>query len=300
MKTLIEHIIPIMLIVSVAGCGKIDGGHSGRKVVPAASPVSSIEVKCGNKLVESYTFTYDKDGRLSSLLRRDENSGKVFLNLAYSYDGTSGMTVKGTMDGKPGLRTLIVSHSSSEVSYVTDSWNSWRYTTSVGRDDVARGTYSNSSFSSNGGFFSSKTDFSEVYELVGKDIVMVESGTEIAGRTVKDIFGAGAKLKPVSVKTASSLVTKYTYSDASDRQNFCSFIFNCNFPVWYAEGLPGCEHLITDVNMATSGVDIPQHQHFDYTFNDTGDIVKVTRTWSTEGKNYLTLTYDFKYNDISE
>ena len=101
------------------------------------------------------------------------------------------------------------------------------------------------------------------------------------------------------MNSRSSLVTTYKYSSDVDRQNFNSFLFGGSFPVWYAEGLPGCEHLVTDITMANGSVAMPITQHLDYSLNSDGDIQTVTRTYSSDGKEYLVLKYVFDYNSIN-
>lgn len=276
-------------------CSKFGGGSGERQPVPSISPVDSISVKSGGKAVETFEFTYDSEGRLATLLRRDETSGKDILNLSYKYVNGSEMTVSGIMAGRMNTRTITVNHSSSDVSYKADGGTGWRYTTALGRDGVAVSTSFSSKFKSSAGAYSSDTDYTESYVLADKDIAQIETVTNVEGRASRPIFGSGNGLKPAKVSTGSTLVTKYTYSDKPDRQNFCALVFNCNLPVWYAEGLPGCEHLVTDVNMFNGGVDLYMHQHFDYTLNDRGDIQKVVRTYGSEGVDYLKLEYEFYY-----
>jgi len=286
-------IYTLMVILAAVSCNK-EGSGSGRSdIVPAISPAMEIVVSANGQTVETYTFDYDAKGRVTKFVRRDLLGGSDLLNLTYSYGETADMTVSGAMYGKVGNRTINVNHSSSGISYQADTWNGWLYSTSIGRNGVATGTSSSADFTSS--YYSSDTDYQEKYELSGKDITKVVAGTSIKGKAVKDIFGKGNSFAPVSVSTSSALTTDYVYSDYVDRQNFCALIFACDLPVWYAEGLPGCEHLPSAVNMSVGGVTIPQSQSFEYTFKDNGDIDTVTRTWISEGKVYLTMKYVFNY-----
>lgn len=288
-----------MLPAVMCGCNKTDGPGAGRTPNPAAFPADSISVTCNGSLVESYSFKYDDEGRLISLERFDHIGGKALLDLVYSYEG-SGMTASGTMDGKAGISTINVSHSSSKVSWDNGGANVWRYTTSMS-NGVADKTESSVDFSSNAGYYQSSTSFRESYGREGKDIVAVESGTSVSSRAKKPIFGEGKNgLKPVHLSSSSTLTTTYKYSDIADRQNFNSFLFGCSFPVWYAEGLPGCEHLITDISMAAGTVELPQTQHIDYTTDSDDNILSAIRSWTSDGKLVLKLKYEFFYNRINK
>jgi len=291
MKNNITYLFLILGVI--VSCNKESRGSGKSDIVPAISPSSEIVVSANGQTVETYTFDYDAKGRVTKFVRRDLLGGSDLLNLTYGYGETADMTVSGAMYGKAGNRTISVNHTSSGISYQADTWNGWLYSTSIGKNGVATGTSSSAEFTSS--YYSSNTDYQEIYELSGKDITKVVAGTAIKGKAIKDIFGKGKSFTPASVSTGSALTTNYVYSEYVDRQNFCALIFACDLPVWYAEGLPGCEHLPSAINMSVGGVTIPQSQSFEYTFKDNGDIDTVTRTWTSEGKVYLTMKYVFNY-----
>lgn len=295
MKTTI-HII-LLAVAVFAGCSRNEGPGSDRTLSPAVFPVDSIAVTSNNQLVETYSFAYDDKGRLVSLVRMDMISGKELMKLSYVYDGGSSVTVSGRMDGRTGTSTLKVSHSPDRVSWENDGVNAWLYSTSVGDGGLAECTETLVSFGSNAGHYKSSTTIRESYTSEGGDIVSVGTGTSIESKALKAVFGEGKNgFKPVSLTSGSTLVTSYKYSAETDRQNFNSFLFDCSFPVWYAEGLPGCEHLISDISMSAGSVTVPQTQHLDYTTDPDGNIQTAVRSWTSDGEVYLRLKYEFHYN----
>lgn len=287
-------------MLAAVSCSKENAGGLRPDSVPALCPAGEIVVSSGGKTVQTYSFEYDASSRVTKLLCKDNISGAELLNLSYVYGGECAMGISGKMFGKLEPGVITVNNTPSGITYKGAAYNGWEYSTSIGADGVATAVSCTPEFSSSAGYYSSSTGYGEVFEFSGKDIVRVEAGTKVRSKAQKPIFGSGKAFTPVSVATGSSLTTYYKYTDKKDRQNFCAFVFSCCLPVFYAAGLPGCEHLISDVSMSVGEVEMPQKQHFEYTFTEKGDIDSVTRTWSSDGKVYLTMKYEFKYKTTTE
>ena len=145
-------IAALSLAVALVGCNKDGGASGGRASAAAIAPAGTITVTSAGKPVETYTFKYDADGRVTSLVRKDEIAGRELLNLTYKYDGSSSVIASGTMDGKSGTSTLKMNLSSGEVSWESDAVNPWRYTTRIS-NGVASKTETISDFNSNAGYY---------------------------------------------------------------------------------------------------------------------------------------------------
>ena len=77
--------------------------------------------------------------------------------------------------------------------------------------------------------------------------------------------------------------------------NFAVYLFPCNFPVWYAAGLPGCKKLITGISTARGTVQYPATTRIDYSFTPDGNIDTAIRTDYNAGEATLVRTYKFFY-----
>jgi len=283
----------LALSAIVAACAKDESkGSDGWK--PAVTPASDIYVTASGVEVEEFHFTYDDNGRVSTLKRVDMTNGAVLLDLKYCYDGNV-MTIKGTMNGKIGQHSIRATRSGKELTCTSDAWNAIDYKTTIGNDGVPRSTVATSQFASEAGYYSSEVSCSEDYELAGGDIAQVTNTTKAKGKTDKAMFSFANLFKPAKLASESSLVTCYTYTGMADSQNFNALVFNCNLPVWYAQGMPGCRHLVSDVNMNKNGLAMPHAQHFEYTTDPNGNLLTAKRTYTSEGKAYLELEYRFSY-----
>jgi len=288
-------LIIMALSVIVASCDK-DGDKGSGDWKPAAAPATDIYVTASGAAVEEFHFTYDDNGRVSTLKRVDMTNGATLLDLRYSYDGKA-MAVKGLMNGKIGQHSITATRSGKELTCTSDAWNAIEYKTSIGNDGVARSTVASSKFTSNAEYYSSEMSYVEDYELAGGDIAQVTNTTEVNGKTEKAMFSFANAFKPAKLASEASLVTCYSYTGMADSQNFNALVFNCNLPVWYAQGLPGCRHLVSDINMNTNGTAMPQAQHFEYTLDSNGRLQTATRTFTSGGKAYLELEYRFSYGE---
>lgn len=288
-------VIILTLSLIVASCDK-ERNKGGADWKPAAAPATDIYVTASGAAVEEFHFTYDDNGRVSTLKRVDMTSGAVLLDLRYSYDGKD-MTINGSMNGKIGQHSIKATRTGKELTCSSDTWNAIEYKTSIGNDGVARSTVASLEFTSDAGYYSSDMSYVEDYVLSGGDIAQVTNTTEVKGKTEKAMFSLSNVFKPAKLASESSLVTCYSYTGMADSQNFNALVFNCNLPVWYAQGMPGCRHLVSDINMNTNGTAMPQAQHFEYTLDPKGNLQTATRTFTSEGKAYLVLEYRFSYGE---
>lgn len=285
--------MPLVLFV-FAGCNNQSDPGSGPSLKPAETPAAKITVKCADKEVETYLFTYDETGRVSRMFRSDLMSGKTLFDLEYTYGGTADVLISGTFDGRGSKHTVSVSQGKSAIAYNSDFWSCWTYSVSI-RGGKATGTSMDCSFTSDTPYYHSETSMYTEFVFSGNDIVQSKSASAVEGGIDKPFSPSSTESNNAEYDTDTSINGIFTYSENRDRQNFCSFLFDCSFPVWYAEGLPGCEHLVTDIMMTAGGMELPQKQHIDYTLDEKGNIVSARRIFLNEGKTYLTLDYCFEY-----
>ena len=252
-------------------------------------PVSKVEVFTGDDVpVETYEFTYDSFNRVLTLVRTDKIKGSKLLDLKYNYTSPTDMEIVGKYYFTSSNRTTKVSIDEDEGSVTyTGSWaGAWTFTTSFNARRTATGTTADVSYAATRGEYSSQGRYQEVYTLSQGDITTVETGTAIKSKAAKK----------TSVGTAStSAIMEITYSDKEDCQNFGVFLFNCEFPVWYAKELPGNQHLITGITWRNG--DVPSHlsTRIEYKLTADGDIDTATRTDYNDSETVLVRKYIFTY-----
>lgn len=288
-----KHSILIFLIITpfLLSCGENGGGgqHNGTTAedFSFASPlVSKIEVSSGGTLIETYEFSYDDKARLSSLTHTDCLQKNKLLALDYSYTGSE-MTASGTFYPLSSKRFISATLDKEQktLSY-KGSWSgALSYVTSFDGGGTATATVSDSDFSAKDGQYSSATRYSETYSVTSGCISTATMGNEIEARSSK-------RTKTTSVAAFSY---SYSYSGNDDKQNFSAFLIPCNFPVWYAAGLPGCKKLITGISSARGGVASAATTTIKYGLTPEGNIDTAVRTDLNDGQEILVRTYKFYY-----
>lgn len=250
-------------------------------------PIEKVEVYSGETLLETFSFTYDKNGCVSTLVRTDNIKGTTLLNLTYSYSGEGDMTYTGKYYAIASDRTV---HASLDASKRTVTWKgdwsgAWPCTLSYGSDGTILKTEADLDYTSAEGYYSSSTTYQEQYTASGGDVKKVLTGTDIATKTSR----------PTTSASSSDLEINYTYTNKVDNQNFGVFLMNGDFPIWFAKELPGCKHLISGMSMKRGELTLPQSFTVDYTLNIDGDIETATRTDYNAGEAVLVRTYKFTY-----
>lgn len=277
--------ISIVVLVSamlLAGCDKSDGGRSHSGWSAPVCPASEISVSSSGKEVEKYAFSYDKNKRLESMKRTDVLGSKALLDVRYVYGGDN-LTIDGVIGGTAS--GIEVSDGKKGLDYTGKASRSWTYHVAIGKDGIPTYTAVLVKFDSNSGKLSSETSYYESYTTQGGDICQITTGNIISGDSKTE----------TTTFSESALTTVYKYCANEDRQNFNALLMDCALPVWYAKGLPGCRHLISDIEVFGGALDYKARQHIDYTFDENGNILEAVRTWSSAGEEYLKMTYNFSY-----
>lgn len=282
----------LALLAVLASCGeKPNGGKTpsgGATAWSLPGPlVQKVEVRSGGTLLETYEYTYDDRGRLSSLRKTDKIQSAVFLDLQYSYPDETGMRATGKFYPVTSNRfiTAVRNAADQTVSYAGSWSGAWSYATRYDAGGTALATATDLDFNATGGWYSAKTHLGEAYTVSGGCITRAEYGTEIEARTAQKTRSA----------SAAQLTVSYTYSDREDKQNFAAYLFPCEFPVWVAAGLPGCKKLITGISKSAGSVSFPTTTQIAYTFTAEGNIDTATRTDLNDGAPVLVRTYQFYY-----
>lgn len=276
----------IILIAAAAamtqGCDKTSMPGQG-SWKPAAAAPKEILVSANGTDVEKYEFVYDASGCLDSLRRLDLLDGKKLLDVCYTY-GEGQTLIKGVFSPDGISQSISVTSNKGGVSYSGTAWKSWVYNLALS-GNLPVSLSSKNHFDANSGFVSTDTNYEESYTSREGDIVEVTAGTVVKGDTKR----------ASKTYTENAVTWQYTYISGEDRQNFNSILMECPFPVWYAMGLPGCRHLISDIVTLGGSLDYQTSQHIDYAYDQDGNILKATRTYISAGQNYLTLEYTFVY-----
>ena len=281
-------LITVCILFSTGCKGKIDDGGSDNQAWVHEKPlVSRVEVFCGDKLIETYQYTYDIQNRPVTLVKTDNLQGVELLNLTYSYDAAGGLKVLGKFYPLASNRFITATwDKDGRVLTYGGSWSgAWTYTTTVNDASTAVSTSAAEKFAASKGWYSSEVAYSEEY-------------TEKAGCITKAVKGSSVKAQTKHVthsESASTLTVNYTYGSDADRQNFAVYLFDCDFPVWYAAGLPGCKKLITGISCSAGDVPFDDETRLEYSLNPAGNIETVTRTDLNAGKTILVRTYKFTY-----
>ena len=284
----------LMIPAILASCGeKPEGGNTpegGGRQTPWSLPsplVQKVEVRSDGTLIESYEYTYDDQGRVSSLTRTDQLRKEKLLELNYSYPDGTGMKAAGKFYPVTSNRFITAVRNTADhtVSY-NGSWtDAWSYVTRYDADGTALSTATDPDFNAKGGQYSVQAHLGEQYAVSGGCITQAAYGADIRAKTQR-------RTRSVS---DSELTVSYTYSDREDRVNFAVYLFPCEFPVWYAAGLPGCKKLITGISAARGTVTYPATTRIDYSFTTDGNIDTAIRTDYNAGEPILVRTYKFFY-----
>ena len=284
---------PLTVLAILASCGqKPENGTTpqggGATIWSLPTPlVQKVEVRSDGTLIETYEYTYDDKGRVSSLTKTDCLQQEKMLELSYSYPDETGMKAAGKFYPVTSSRYITAVRNTGErtVSY-SGSWTgAWSYVTSYDAGGTALATATDLDFKAQEGWYSAKTHYGEAYTVSGGCISRVDYGTEIEAQTKRKTRSS----------SSSELTVSYTYSDKEDRQNFAVYLFPCEFPVWYAAGLPGCKKLITGISTARGTVSYPATTRISYTFTADGNIDTATRTDYNASEPTLVRTYKFTY-----
>ena len=283
---------PLLLLALLSACGeKPENGKTpqgGQTAWSLSGPqVQKVEVSSDGTPMETYVYTYDDQGRLSSLVKTDQLRHETLLDLKYSYPDETGMKASGKFYPVTSSRyiTAIRNEGEKTISYAGSWKDAWSYVTRYDAGGTALATVNDIDFKAAEGWYSAKTHFGEAYTVSGGCITRAEYGTEIEARTQRSTRS----------NSSTELTVSYSYSDKEDRQNFAVYLFPCDFPVWVAAGLPGCKKLITGISSARGSVQYPATTKIDYTFNPDGSIDIATRTDSNAGEPILVRTYKFYY-----
>lgn len=283
----------LMILAALASCGeKPEGGKTpqegGATIWSLPTPhVQKVEVRSDGTLIETYEYAYDDKGRVISLTRTDQLKKEKLLELSYSYPDETGMKATGKFYPVSSNRFITAVRNTAEhtVSY-NGSWtDAWSYVTQYDVNGTALSTVTDLDFNAKGGQYSAQTHLGELYTVSGGCITRAAYGAEIKAKTQRRTHSV----------SETELTVSYNYSDKEDRQNFAVYLFPCEFPVWYAAGLPGCKKLITGISTARGSVQYPATTKIDYTFNPDGNIDTATRTDYNAGEPILVRTYKLTY-----
>jgi hypothetical protein len=295
MKIKSSYIIAFILVVAaMASCkGKqpdIPGKETATslwKMDEKFLPVKTVEVYSGDKLVETFDFEYDGFRKVTSIVRTDRVKNQVLFNLKYTYSGDYDMTVTGKYFniGVDKANSATIDPSKRTVSYQGSWAGAWPFVTTYNQDGVVTGTRMDADFRSTGGYYSSKTAYTEEYTVSSGNVVKAVLGTEIDAQSQR-------KTKTAS---SSSLVIEYTYTNLPDNENFGVFLFNCEIPVWFAKMLPGNRNLVSGARMKVGDLELPGSFKMEYKLNVDGDIETATRTDYNGTEAVLVRTYKFTY-----
>ena len=250
-------------------------------------PVKTVEVYSGDKLVETFDFEYDGFRKVTSIVRTDRVKNQVLFNLKYTYSGDYDMTVTGKYFniGVDKANSATIDPSKRTVSYQGSWAGAWPFVTTYNQDGVVTGTRMDADFRSTGGYYSSKTAYTEEYTVSSGNVVKAVLGTDIDAQSQR-------KTKTGS---SSSLVIEYTYTNLPDNENFGVFLFNCEIPVWFAKMLPGNRNLVSGARMKVGDLELPGSFKMEYKLNVDGDIETATRTDYNGTEAVLVRTYKFTY-----
>ena len=284
---------PLTILAILASCGEKPENRptpqgGGATVWSLPTPlVQKVEVRSDGTLIETYEYTYDDKGRVSSLVKTNCLQQEKMLELSYSYPDETGMKVTGKFYPVASNRfiTAVRNTAGQTVSY-NGSWtDAWSYVTQYDANGTALSTAMDLDFNAKGGQYSAQTHLGEQYTVSGGCITRAVYGAEIKAKTQRRTHSI----------SETELTVSYTYSDKEDRQNFAVYLFPSEFPVWYAAGLPGCKKLITGISTARGSVQYPASTRIEYTFNTDGNIDTATRTDYNASEPTLVRTYKFHY-----
>ena len=272
-----------------SGEGSGDGGNDN----PSTSlwkmetdRLSKVEVVSGGSIIETYEFKYDDYSRLTSLIKRDLVGGNKLLDLKYSYKDDSKVEISGIYYPLAAERstTAVIDADSRSVSYTGNWKGAWTFTTAYDGDGTVLSTEVSDNYAA-GSYYSADVKYSEEYEVVSRDVRSVRMSVSTSVDTQVN----------TNVSNSNELKVEYTYSDKYDDCNFNVFLMNCEFPVWFAKGLPGCLHLISGMTASHAGVASPVSFKMSYTFNSSNQLKMAVRK-DYEGSNLvLEKTYRLYY-----
>ncbi|MBR1576397.1 MAG: hypothetical protein IJ654_08125 [Bacteroidales bacterium] len=289
------YILLLLCSLLAAACGE-NPSKGGKDKPDNTSPaawslgkplVQKVEVRSDDRLIETYEYTYDSQGRLLTLLKTDAIQGEKLLDLQYSYPDDTGMKASGKFFPISTNRFVSAVKDPSEKTVRYDgSWSgAWTYVTAYDAGGTATATVSDIDFAAREGQYSAQTRYQESYTVSGGCITRSVLGTETQARSQRK----------TRTGSSSELTVQYSYSDQEDRQNFAVYLFPCNFPVWVAAGLPGCRKLITGISSARGSVASPATTKLSYSLTAEGLIDTATRTDFNDGQAVLVRTYKFYY-----
>ena len=290
MKSLhiVATVLTLLLCTSCNGNGENNGNKTDADIWAHQKPlVAKVEVSSGGGVIESFEYTYDDKDRLLTLVKRDNLSGEVTLDLQYSYPGENQVKIIGIFSPISTKRYIIASYDpkSSSLTY-NGSWSgAWTYTTCHDENRIATRTECNTKFASKDGYYTSDMIYSEEYTVSGGTVVQAVAGTDIKAQSSKT----------TNTANSSVLTTVYTPGDQADRQNFAAYLMPNYFPVWIAAGFPGNKKLIKSIGGATGTIPAPETTTIEYSLNSAGDIDTAVRTDFNAGEPILVLTYKFTY-----
>jgi len=296
MKMMIHTaIIAMLAALSVTSCTDKPGkGQQGKDDSPAASLwimgkdlISSVEVYSGSDLIESYAFTYDKYGRTTSVVKKDELAQTKLFDLKYTYGGVDEAYISGSyyMVSAARKTTAVIDDKTGTVTYSGDWAGATMYCIGYDRNNTIEETEAVMEYNAGAGYYSSEAKYSEVYTVNSNDVESVKIGTVTSSKSSKN-----------SASTASSeVVISYTYSTNKDNCNFNVFLMNGDFPVWFAKELPGCKHLIKGMTMKCGEIESPVSFTMDYKLNNGGQLIQATRKDYQKGELVLERVYKITY-----
>ncbi len=312
-----DFLLAALLALSIASCGgentapdnpdnnkentddnRNNGGNSGKDddgkddsqktsspwVLSTSRRLSSVEVYSGSALIESYKISYDGSGRVSTLLAANELSGETLYDLSYSYSSDSEASIEGKYFGTSSTRTITATADSVNLVSKGDWGDAWNFTTKYDKAGTVLSVTSSPSFSFNG-YYSSSLAYAEEYSLSSGNAAEVKMGTSINASSDKG----------TATRSSYDVTYNYEYSDSPDRQNFAVFLMPCQFPVWYAKGLPGNANLLTGMSMKLGSIEGQVSFTVDYELDSEGNISTATRTDYAGTDVLMTRTYRLTY-----
>lgn len=252
--------------------------------------VARVEVSSSETLLETYEFSYDNTGRITTLVKTDNMSKAVLLDLQYTYPSENKMHIQGKFYPIATNRFIDVDYDWNYRTFTySGSWSTgWTYTTRCNEDDIVSETTAEVNFAASGGQYTSKTHYEEGYAVKDGTIYRIKIGSEVDAQSAH------------TTRTSNSqyLVYDLEYTNLADNQNFMLYIVPCNFPVWAASNLPGCKRLPKSVRIGSGDkgdVTYPESYTFEYEINASGDLETAVRTDYNGVDVVLVRTYKFIY-----
>ncbi|MCQ2184635.1 MAG: hypothetical protein MJY62_04420 [Bacteroidales bacterium] len=303
MKRILKFICAAALAMAAAVSCK-DSGNKKTDPAPKDDPEASVwklstavpgmvTVKSSGQVLQMDVFETDEYNRLTAMTRSDIKMNADLLDFKYTFSGKSTAVIAGTMYGSKTAYSITATCNDDDTAVTYQgSWASPELMTTTYEDGLAVSSGYNYSFE-DATFYKSDEEYYEKYTSDGKGNI---ASAAIGTRILSKVTGQTGPKATTEVRSEKEVVYKYTYSDKDDLQNFNAYLMNCNFPVWFAKGLPGCKKLIS--GMTVSRGEFPLREKFtvEYTrFDGEGRLLEAVRTDYVGEKEVCKRTYSLTY-----